>query len=543
MGGKVRNLAQNSTEPDRDVAEMPARPRRCVTGMPLASVCACVIGVMFLCSAAGHARAVESITVRAGEDLQAAIDRAQSGDTIVLEAGATFTGNFVLPSKRRLAYVTIRTSTPDDRLPGPDARIRPADAPLLARLRSPNERPALQTAPGAHHWRLLFLEFAPNATSGSDIIRFGDGSSQQSTLASVPHHLEVDRCYIHGDPVVGQKRGIALNSASTRIINSHFSDFKLVGQDTQAIDGWNGPGPYLIENNYLEAAAENVMFGGADPAIPGLVPSDITIRGNHFSKPTDWRRERWTVKNLFELKNARRVLVEDNLFENNWQAAQPGPAIVLTPRNQDGTAPWSVVRDVMFRRNVIRHVAAAFNILGFDNNDPSERTTNIAIHHNLVVEVDQRVWGGSGAFLLIGDAARTISVDHNTVMQSGAAVAVYGRPTSQFIFTNNLVRFNGLGIKGDGRATGQDTLAAYFPGAVVANNVFAEAPGNAQYPAGNLFPARAVWVAQFRDYFGGDYGLSASSAYRGAATDGSDLGVDASLLTAAFAAPSGRRQQ
>ena len=44
--------------------------------------------------------------------------------------------------------------------------------------------------------------------------------------------------------------------------------------------GWNGPGPFLIENNYLEAAGENVMFGGSDPSIANLVPSNITIRRN-----------------------------------------------------------------------------------------------------------------------------------------------------------------------------------------------------------------------------------------------------------------------
>lgn len=32
------------------------------------------------------------------------------------------------------------------------------------------------------------------------------------------------------------------------------------------------------DGNFLEAASENVMFGGADPQIPGLVPADIEIR-------------------------------------------------------------------------------------------------------------------------------------------------------------------------------------------------------------------------------------------------------------------------
>ena len=53
--------------------------------------------------------------------------------------------------------------------------------------------------------------------------------------------VQVDRCYIHGDAQLGQKRGIALNSANTNISNCYISDIKLVGQDTQAIGGWNGP--------------------------------------------------------------------------------------------------------------------------------------------------------------------------------------------------------------------------------------------------------------------------------------------------------------
>ena len=75
-----------------------------------------------------------------------------------------------------------------------------------------------------------------------------------------------DRSYIHGDPRKGGRRGIALNARDVAVINSHFSDFKEVGADSQAIAGWNGPGPFKIENNYLEAAGENVMFGGADPS-------------------------------------------------------------------------------------------------------------------------------------------------------------------------------------------------------------------------------------------------------------------------------------
>ena len=47
-----------------------------------------------------------------------------------------------------------------------------------------------------------------------------------------------------------------------------------------------------------------------------------------------------------------------------------------------------------------------------------------------------------------------------------------------------------------------------------------------RYPAGNFFPTVSAWQAGFVDYAGGDYRLSASSPYRNAATDGTDLGAD-----------------
>src|SRR6476661_7275677 len=70
-----------------------------------------------------------TINVAAGGNLQAAIDAAQPGDTIVLPAGATFEGSFVLRYKPGTGtdadWITIRTSTPDSSLT-PDARVTPS---------------------------------------------------------------------------------------------------------------------------------------------------------------------------------------------------------------------------------------------------------------------------------------------------------------------------------------------------------------------------------------------------------------------------------
>src|SRR6185295_8362416 len=169
-------------------------------------------------------------------------------------------------------------------------------------------------------------------------IALGDGGAAQNDLSTVPSGLALDRLYIHGDADRGQKRGIALNADQTTITGCYISDIKAIGQDSQAIGGWNGPGEYIIENNYLEAAGENIMFGGGDPSIPDLTPTKIMVRNNFLSKPLAWREKgapRWQVKNLFELKNARGVTIERNVMERSWQQAQSGYAVLFTVRNQD----------------------------------------------------------------------------------------------------------------------------------------------------------------------------------------------------------------
>jgi hypothetical protein len=470
----------------------------------------------------GSARAA-TISVPAGADLQQALNAAQPGDTILLEPGATYIGNFQLPNKSGASFITVMT-WPTGSLSSV-VRISPAESPQLAKLRSPNGAPALRTAPASHHWRIMLIEFLANVGGAGDIIALGDGQAQ-ATLGAVPHDLVIDRCYIHSAPGAPQKRGIALNSASTTVTGSYISEIKSQSQDSQAIAGWNGPGPYTITNNYLEAAGENVMFGGGDPAIPNLVPGDITIEDNAFAKPTAWRTQPWVVKNLFELKNARRVTVRRNTFEYNWQSGQSGFAILFTVRNQDGGCPWCQVEDVLFEKNVVRHVAAGINVLGFDDNHPSLQTNGITIRNNLFADVDPQQWGGNGYFLQLLGGAADVTIDHNTIVQTHAAgiVVADGPPVSGFIFTNNIARHGEYGFIGTDHAPGNHTISAYFPGAVIRNNVIAE--GNpAIYPSGNLFPSYDVFRSQFVDFDAGNYTLIANSPWRGAGTDGRDLGT------------------
>jgi len=379
----------------------------------------------------------------------------------------------------------------------------------------------VRTAPGAHHYRLIGLEIQP--AEGVFLYNLVEIGSAETSLELVPHHVIIDRCFVHGDPRKGTRRGILLNAAHGAVIDSYVADIKEAGADSQAIAGWNGPGPFKIANNYLEGAGENVMFGGVDPSIRDLVPSDIEVLRNHMAKPLVWKEGEpgyagtaWTVKNLFELKNARRVRVEGNLFENNWVQSQVGFAIVFTVRNQDGRAPWSVVEDVTFVNNVVRSSTSGINMLGRDNNYPSQRTKRIVIRNNRFFEIGGPRWGGAGRLFQIIDGTESVVIDHNTAIHIGAVIIAEGPPHRDFVFTNNIV--------GTGIGTGLQTLDAVFPGAVVRRNVMVGG-SSAQYPRDN-FSVGSWEQVKFEDLRQGRLRLSDGSPFRRAGLDGADVGAD-----------------
>jgi hypothetical protein len=243
-----------------------------------------------------------TINVPAGGDLQAALNQAQPGDEVVLQAGATYTGNFLLPVKAGASFITVRSSRCAELPAG--VRVGPAQAPLMARLATHNVSPVLAAPVRSHHWRVQCLEFTQGATVGAwgyGLIDLGDGDSAgpQNTLDAVPHDLEFDRVLVRGrDDRTALQRGFSLNSASTSITNSHISGIKMVGAEAQALAGWNGPGPFLIENNYLEAAGENLIFGGAwrpsrasspPTSRSGTTTSSSRSRGASATRPTPAR--------------------------------------------------------------------------------------------------------------------------------------------------------------------------------------------------------------------------------------------------------------
>ena len=601
-------------------------------------------------SQSARAAATQTFNVATSEDFQSALDAAKRGDVIQVQAGASLVGNFILPNKTGKQkkgasdWVTVRTSASDDELPPEGTRITPSYSNAMAKLVSPNNEPVVRGEAGAHHFRFIGIEFtiASDVMLNHGIVRLGEGDETEAS--ALPHDILIERCYVHGHALADVSRGIALNSASTDILDSYISDIHGIGFDTQAICGWNGPGPFKIINNYLEASGENIMFGGADSRIENLVPADIEIRRNDFSKPVSWKEgilakpaninagalnsveghltpgatyyykvtsrgragtasiatspasgeiavslafdqnsvslawdavdhateyrvyrtsdapgsesrnwvyyastapaltdtgnaetsvsgstpptvgTHWSVKNIFELKNARRVVVDGNLFENNWVDAQSGFGILFTVRNQDGRAPWSVVEDVEFTNNIVRHSAGGINILGKDDRFPSGQTKRILIKNNLFYDIGTEEWGGTnGRFLQITETI-AVTVDHNTVIHTGHIITAYGQPSLDFSFTNNLAPNNTYGVIGDSSSTGTATIEKYLPASVFKKNVIVSGRADI-YPKKNFFPSSFDEVG-FVDSASANYRLSPSSPFKGAGTKSSDIGAN-----------------
>src|SRR5262245_41449651 len=219
----------------------------------------------------------QRIYVPAGGNLQAAINAAQPGDTLELESGAVFSGNFTLPHKSTSGWINIESSNYAS-LPEPGRRVSPIDAASMPRIVTPNTAPVFTTQPGASQYRFVGLNIGATLQNQSaTVFNLLDFGSNSTNVADLPSDLIVDRCYIHGNTNANVRRGIALNSVRSAVVNSFIDESHEHGADSQAVGGWTGPGPFLIENNYLAAASENILFGGSPPGIANLVPQDIVI--------------------------------------------------------------------------------------------------------------------------------------------------------------------------------------------------------------------------------------------------------------------------
>ncbi len=536
----------------------------------------------------------KTTTVNAGGDLQSALNNASCGDTIQLQAGATFLGIFTFPAKNcdDSNWIIVRTSTDDSLLPAEGTRL----TPCYAGVSSLPSRPALQCAStknvlaklvmpvsasgpivfaaGANYYRLTGLEITRGTFPGPvyNLVLFR-GSAD---------HVVFDRLWLHGLAQDETARGIGLEGTNVAIVDSFFTDFHCISgtgscSDAQAIAGGGGNlpmGPYKIANNFLEASTENIIFGGGAAT---MTPADIEIRQNHFFKPLTWMKGQagyvggvngnpFTVKNLLELKNAQRVLVEGNILDYSWGGfSQSGFAILLTPKNQaagssGNLCPICQVTDVTIRNNLIRHVGAGLQIANAlsDNGGAALDGQRYSIHDLIIDDMDGKKYNGASTFAQISVSAgapilQNVSIDHvtafpsSTVLNIGNMVATSG-PMKNLVFTNNILSVGAYPVWSTGGGTGNcayfdrplTTFNACFSPYTFAGNLLIGSPASyppSAWPGQNFFSSTANAV-QFMNYSGGsggDYRLQNSSPFRAKGTDGKDAGADVNGVASATA--------
>jgi Putative Ig domain len=530
-----------------------------------------------------------TIQVNARGNLQRALDSAECGQTIALEAGATFSGNFTVPAKScdDDNWIIIRTNAPDSALPPEGTRITPCYAGVASLPGRPSfscsstnnvmakivftgvgSRP-ITLAPGVNHVRFLGLEIT--RTSPGHVV-FNLVSLQNGGPAD---HLVFDRVWIHGTAQDDTTRGIELGGSTyVAVVDSFFSDFHCVATtgacgDAQAINGGLGDlpmGPYKINDNFLEASGEVILFGGGAAT---QNPQDIQISQNHLFKPLIWLKGQpgfvggrdgnpFFVKNHLELKNAVRVLFEGNVLENTWGGfSQTGFSILLTPKNQNGLCPLCVVHDITIRYSTISHVGSGFQI-GNGQASPGELSQgawNESIHDIVIDDIDSETYHGGGYVLQEANgnpklAIHDVVVNHMTAVgPSVTGMLVVGNnlafpAMNNFTWTNSILAAGKTGIVSTG---GGSANCAFHPGGAIAKlnacfkpyvfskNAVIGAAGN--WPAGNYAPATADEI-QFLDYnngSGGNYQLQPSSPYQNAGTDGQDVGANVSTVNSMIA--------
>lgn len=453
-----------------------------------------------------------------------ALSKAVGGDTILLQDGTRYVGPFTLPVHPGTEWVTIR-GTAD--LPVQRFVVGPTVPKIVS---TSNGVPPIQTAPGAHHWRLIGIDITQEGGNTYGIVRCGSADGY-TDLAQVPHHFDFDRVYVHVAETMTERRGIQMHCSDMTVQRSIVGCMHEEGADSQAVGGWEGVSRLKILDNDLCAASEPVLFGGTQSSAITPVPEDIEIRGNHVWKPLAWiGKGAWNFKNLLELKNARRVTITDNVFENNWPQAQTGWAILFTARGTKN-APWMLLEDVTFERNIVRNVAAGINILGRDDGVPEVPILGrrFTIRNNLILtkrDVDPANLGDGRLYMLLACPTDTV-IDHNTGIEDGTSVlnvdtCIGG--VQGFKFTNNVQLHRDYGVIGTGMAPGLPTITGMFTAPVFERNVLADCQGT-PYPAGNLCPSLADFWAQFVNAAGGDYHLKATSVWKNAGTDGKDLGA------------------
>jgi hypothetical protein len=280
------------------------------------------------------------------------------------------------------------------------------------------------------------------------------GSSQNSSNYAT--RIMIDRSYLD-TTYATQMNQVVFNGATWfALVDSVVDHVNLLHSSTCSVYteshdyiSFNSSGPVKLVNNLFGGApTENVFFGGAQSAQPGINPSDYEVRRNVLYKDPA-QIPNADVKNVFEFKNGIRFLVDGNTMQYSqadYQACGGNQHGVAIDFNVAASAPnnyWSEVSNVTFTNNDIQHMNSMGNIQGHSfSNVQWPVTAEISIVNNLFRDVNHYLYVTSPT-TSISAASLTSNVISFTV---GSTSGITAGVTTIVVsgFTGADTYFNGL---------------------------------------------------------------------------------------------------
>ena len=557
------------------------------------------------------------VNVAAGDaaGFQTALNVATCGQTITLAAGSVYTGSFVFPAHScdSAHWITVRTSALS-LLPPEGTRVTPCYANVQLPSRpgppvaphSPGNCPALVSAmaklkgsgtldetmrfaAGANYYRLIGLE-----VEAKTVARTAQTQNIMNMLAGAGSHLFFDRMWWHGTPDRSTVRVALMGDGVSQVaaFDSSATDIHCLNgvcTDSQFFQGGLGnsaKSSFKGFNNYVEVSGTNSMsFGGGGATV---MPSDFEWRNNYEYKPMIWNPAcvaplpvscslpdgtpvsydglgPYSVKNILEVKNIVRALIEGNIMENNWMHAdQNASAILLTPKNQSGNqCPLCTLKDVTIRYNHIISSGGFAQIVNTSADDGGLATegSHYSIHDNVAENLNYQgvtntgfnfatygiqTWTNVGIACGNSFVQHDVSIIHNTlIIASGRNYNAMhqldgplGACESNMVMRDNIAFYGGQGVNQVSNTACAGPTSTNFTAKytacwtnpfVMTNNAIINGVGT--WPTGNsLTTLSAVGFANYNNGRNGDYTLLSNSPFHNTATDGKDLGADIGTL-------------
>jgi hypothetical protein len=454
-----------------------------------------------------------------------------------------------------------------------DRRATASDTANMAKLQFTTTSARLETdfTPGgnkANYIRLMGLEITGThnvkTSSQTGMVMLGrDAANDPSADADQPHHLIIDRCYIHGQSAGDYLGGIRISTKECAVLSSTITEIHDETIESHGIIALSGTGDLQVYNCHIEASGINIMIGGGIQQISDAQFDNTTIRRNYLTKPTAWKdSDDWEIKNCFETKFGRYILFEDNRATNSWDdqagGGQDGPLISLKLAN--GGDSWTDCSHITIRNNWISNGNTGIKFKAKDNANACDNgLSDIVIENNVIDNVNTDfgeggAWDGTLFDINPTDVAglrlERLIIRHNTALHDGQGQTdrlgsnevlfnSFSNNLDCWVYENNVVSHyaegasNKIGIKRDGIGAGEPSIERACTTWRCTNNIWIHtSPGS--YPSGNTLVANYA-AMNFADYANSDtdvagYELTASSPGYLGATGGRNCGAHCATI-------------